>query len=175
MRASGMSTKTPSDGNGNEADTPAPPSGAAPIELLQPFERTAFRAMDLLHRRALPLTEWWLRTIGAGWMTIGSRNMMVPIGLERLKGLSYDDGILLVSNHRSFFDLYMLMLLLHRHTPLRQPVLCPVRADFFYQSAAGVLVNLLIGGGRMFPPFFREQSKANFNKWALERVVGELK
>src|SRR5262249_13550031 len=31
-----------------------------------------------------------------------------------------------------------------------------------------------VGGGRMFPPFFREQSKADFNKWALERVVDEL-
>src|SRR5436309_3381939 len=139
MRASGMSTNTPSDGNQAAA---SPPSDVAPIELLEPFERTAFRAMDLLHRRALPLTEWWLRTIGAAWMTVGSRNMMVPIGLERLQGLNYDDGILLVSNHRSFFDLYMLMLLLHRHTPLRQPVLCPVRADFFYQRAAGVVVNL---------------------------------
>lgn len=147
---------------------------APPLALLRPFERTAFRAMDFLHRRALPVTELWLRTIGAGWMTVGSRNMMHPVGLERLRGLSYDDGILLVSNHRSFFDLYMLMLLLHRHTPLRQPVLCPVRADFFYQRAAGVLVNLVIGGGRMFPPFFREPSKAEFNKWALERVVEEL-
>jgi len=146
----------------------------APLELLQPFEHTAFRAMDFLHRRALPATEWWLRTVGAGWMTLGSRNMMHPVGLERLKGLRYEDGILLVSNHRSFFDLYMLMLLLHRHTPLRQPVLCPVRADFFYQRAAGVVVNLLIGGGRMFPPFFREPQKADFNKWALERVVREL-
>jgi 1-acyl-sn-glycerol-3-phosphate acyltransferase len=147
---------------------------APPVKLLEPFERATFTAMDLLHRHALPVTEAWLRTIGAGWMTIGSRNMMIPLGLERLRGLKFDDGILLVSNHRSFFDLYMLTLLLHRYTPLRQPVLCPVRADFFYQRWPGVLVNLLIGGGRMFPPFFREQSKQDFNKWALQRVVDEL-
>jgi 1-acyl-sn-glycerol-3-phosphate acyltransferase len=146
-----------------------------PVEVLTPFERFSFRTMDLLHRRALPLTEAWLRHVTVGWMTVGSRQMMIPLGLERLKGLRYQDGILLVSNHRSFFDLYMLMLLLHRHTPLRQPVLCPVRADFFYEQAAGVLVNLLIGGGRMFPPFFRDPAKAEFNKWALDRVVSELK
>ena len=148
---------------------------SAPLQLLTPFERLSFQLMDVLHRRALPVTEAWLRTIGAGWMTLGSRNMMVPLGLERLKGLRFDDGILLVSNHRSFFDLYMLTLLLHRHTELRQPVLCPVRADFFYQRWPGVLVNLLIGGGRMFPPFFREQSKQDFNKWSLTRVVDEIK
>jgi 1-acyl-sn-glycerol-3-phosphate acyltransferase len=151
------------------------PLDPPPVELLTPFERAAFRAMDLLHRRALPLTERWLRTVSVGWMTLGSRHMMVPLGLERLKGLRYQDGILLVSNHRSFFDLYMLMLLLHRHTELRQPVLCPVRADFFYQRAAGVVVNLLVGGGRMFPPFFREPQKGEFNKWALERVAEELR
>jgi 1-acyl-sn-glycerol-3-phosphate acyltransferase len=50
-----------------------------------------------------------------------------------------------------------------------------VRADFFYQRWPGVLVNLIIGGGRMFPPFFREASKADFNKWSLERVVLEIK
>jgi 1-acyl-sn-glycerol-3-phosphate acyltransferase len=146
-----------------------------PLERLTLFERNTFRAMDLLHRRAKPLTERWLRWVSAGWMTLGSRNMMIPIGLERLKGLTFDDGILLVSNHRSFFDLYMLALLLHRHTPLRQPVLCPVRADFFYKSWPGLAVNLLVGGGRMFPPFFREQTKQDFNKWALQRVVDELK
>jgi 1-acyl-sn-glycerol-3-phosphate acyltransferase len=146
-----------------------------PVELLEPFERFTFQAMDFLHRRALPLTEVWLRTIGASWMTLGSRNMMIPIGLERLRGLKFDDGILLVSNHRSFFDMYMLTVLLHRYTVLRQPVLCPVRADFFYQSFPGMLVNLFVGGGRMFPPFFREQSKQDFNKWALKRVVDELK
>src|SRR6266702_422469 len=83
----------------------------APVQLLDPFERVTFTAMDLLHKHALPVTEAWLRTIGAGWMTLGSKNMMVPLGLERLKGLKFDDGILLVSNHRSFFDLYMLTLL----------------------------------------------------------------
>ena len=175
MRASAMSNTPPTPPTDEPTGSaPADEGDAPPLELLQPFERTAFRAMDLLHRRALPLTEWWLRTVGAGWMTLGSRNMMQPVGLEWLAGLRYDDGILLVSNHRSFFDLYMLMLLLHRHTPLRQPVLCPVRADFFYQHLSGVLVNLLIGGGRMFPPFFREPQKADFNKWALERVVAEL-
>ncbi len=151
---------------------PLPPP---PIGLLTPFERVTFRAMDLLHRYGLGFTERWLRTVSVGWMTLGSRNMMTPLGLERLAGLKYEDGILLVSNHRSFFDLYMLMLLLHRHTELRQPVLCPVRADFFYQRAAGVAVNLLVGGGRMFPPFFREPHKNEFNKWALDRVAEELR
>jgi 1-acyl-sn-glycerol-3-phosphate acyltransferase len=148
---------------------------APPLARLEPFERAAVRSMHFLHRHARGLTELWLRNVSANWMTIGSRNMMHPVGLERLRGLRYTDGILLVSNHRSFFDLYMLSVLLHRHTELRQPVLCPVRADFFYRRPLGVAVNLIVGGGRMFPPFFREREKSDFNKWALDHVAAELR
>ena len=147
----------------------------APLDHLQPFERASFRAMDFLHRRARGLTEFWLRNVSASWMTIGSRHMMRGIGMERLHGLKYSDGILLVSNHRSFFDLYMLTLLMHRHTELRQPVTCPVRADFFYRRPLGVAVNLIVGAGRMFPPFFREPEKQDFNRWAIEHVADELR
>jgi 1-acyl-sn-glycerol-3-phosphate acyltransferase len=148
---------------------------APPTKVLSPYERFTFRIMDSLNRYAQPLTERYLRTVSTAWMTLGSRHMMHPVGLERLAGLRFEDGILLVSNHRSFFDLYMLTLLLHRFTPLRQPVLCPVRADYFYTRLDGLFVNLFVGGGRMFPPFFRDPSKADFNKWALDRVVAELK
>jgi 1-acyl-sn-glycerol-3-phosphate acyltransferase len=154
---------------------PPPPAGDPPLDALTLFERVTVRTMDTIYRRALPWSERWLRTVGVAWMTLGSRNMMHPVGLERLRGVSFDDGVLLVSNHRSFFDLYMLTLLMHRYTELRQPVLCPVRADFFYQQWSGVLVNLIVGGGRMFPPFFRDQSKQDFNKWALARVCEELR
>jgi 1-acyl-sn-glycerol-3-phosphate acyltransferase len=158
-----------------ESDGPTTDLDPPPTQSLTAFERGAVVAMDTLYRRAKPWTERWLRGVSARWMTLGSFRMMHPVGLERLAGLKYSDGILLVSNHRSFFDLYMLTVLLHRFTPLRQPVLCPVRADFFYQRWAGVAVNVLVGGGRMFPPFFREAQKQAFNKWALERVAAELR
>ncbi len=151
----------------------APP----PLDDLEPFERRVVQLLEWMHRhpRIRGLTERWLRTVSVGWMTFGSRHMLEAHGIERLAGLGYDDPILLVSNHRSFFDLYMLALLLHQRTPLRQPILCPVRADFFYQRLDGLLVNVLVGGGRMYPPFFREQSKQGFNRWALDRVAAELR
>lgn len=131
--------------------------------------------MDALQRRALSATEAWLRTVTVGWMTAGSRHMMYPLGLERLRGLQPSDGILLLSNHRSFSDLYMLLVLLDRFTDLRQPALCPVRADFFYQKPLGAVVNLLVGAGRMFPPFFREPEKGPFNRWSLARLTQVLR
>jgi 1-acyl-sn-glycerol-3-phosphate acyltransferase len=153
----------------------SPEVGPPPLAALTRFERRSFLLMESLYRRARPATELWLRQVSERWMTLGSQHLVVPRGIERLAGLTRQDGILIVSNHRSFFDMYMLMRLLHRHTDLRQPVLCPVRGDFFYERPAGVVVNLFVGGGRMFPPFFRDPHKVDFNKWALAYVAAELR
>lgn len=131
--------------------------------------------MDALYRRVKPAGDGWLHWVSESWMTLGSGRLVVPLGLERIAHLTPQDRVLLVSNHRSFFDMYMLLIAIHRKLALRQPVMCPVRGDFFYDRPAGMAVNLLVGGGRMFPPFFREPAKAEFNKWALARVVEELK
>jgi len=157
------------------ATQPLEELGPPPLDALTPFERRTFMTMEAIYRRALPVSEWWLRAVSAKWMTFGSFRMMHPVGLERLNGLRFDDAILLVSNHRSFFDMYMLLLLLHRFTELRQPPMCPVRSDFFYTHAGGPAVNLLVGAGRMFPPFFREPAKQDFNRWALAVVINHLR
>ncbi len=160
----------------NQPPPPAPtPAGPPPLEALSPFERGAVRAMDALYRRARPLTEAWLRNVSEQWMHLGSYNMVHTVGTERLAGLTRNDRILLVANHRSFFDTYMLTLYMGRRAGLNQPVLAPVRGDFFYERPLGVAVNLLVGGGRMFPPFFRDPHKGDFNKWALARLADELR
>lgn len=157
----------------------APPDATSaaepPIDLLTPFERWTFRLMHHLQRDVKPVGDLWLRHVTQRWMDLGSSRMMIPVGLERLAKVTPQDRILLVANHRTFADLYMLLLLLRRFTPLQQRVLCPVRADFFYENLAGVAVNLLVGGGRMFPPFFREPSKLPFNRWSLQRISSVLR
>ena len=152
-----------------------PRHGAAPLSLLAPFERRAFQFMELLVHRGRRLSEGYSRYIGANWIWLGVGNIFEVHGLSRLAGLTREDPILLVSNHRSFFDLYLLFTALYRMTPLKQPVFCPVRGDFFYQRPLGVAVNLLAGGGRMYPPFFREPGKVEFNRWALAEVVALLR
>ena len=147
-----------------------PRDGGPPIELLDPFERVAFRFMSALVHQGHALSEGYSRFVGANWIWAGVGNVLEVHGLERIAHLSSRDGVLLVSNHRSFFDLYLLFTALYRFTTLHQPVYCPVRADFFYQRPLGIAVNLLAGGGRMYPPVFREPAKAPFNKWAVGEV-----
>ena len=154
---------------------PAGDAAHAPLALLDPFERTAFRFMDTLVQEGSALSVGYSRWVGQNWIWAGIGNRFEIHGLERLAGVRPTDGVLLVANHRSFFDLYLLFTALYRYTPLRQPVYCPVRADFFYQKPLGILVNLLAGGGRMYPPVFREPTKAAFNKWSVARVVELLR
>src|SRR5205814_4457109 len=99
-------------------------------------------------RRAQWATEPYMRIFGSAWMWASVSRITRAYGLERLRGVRPDQGILLVSNHRTYFDLYLLCVQLHHATPLHQPVYCPVRADFFYERPLGMLVNLVVGGGR---------------------------
>ena len=148
-----------------------PRSAEPPLHLLEPFERAAFRAMHALEERGMTITEPYLRGFGSAWMWLTIHRVATVHGLERLAGVRADQSILLVANHRTYFDLYALGVLLHQKTPLHQPVFCPVRADFFYERPLGVLVNLVVGGGRMFPPVFRDPAKADFNKWSVNHLV----
>lgn len=153
----------------------APALGPPPLHLLAPFERRAFHVIEGIYRRARPLTEEYHRLISERWMNWGSARLVVPYGVDRIRHLQPSQSILLVANHRSFFDLYMLGLAMRRCLGRRFPMVCPVRADFFYERPAGVAVNLAIGGGRMFPPIFRDPAKHEFNRWALDWLAAQLR
>jgi 1-acyl-sn-glycerol-3-phosphate acyltransferase len=47
----------------------------------------------------------------------------------------------------------------------------PVRSNFFYETTTGVLVNYLLSLGAMYPPIFRDRSKASLNKDAVDRLI----
>jgi 1-acyl-sn-glycerol-3-phosphate acyltransferase len=145
---------------------------APPIELLDPIERRTFRAMELLARGARPAVDTFLTTVGQAWVWGGIGNVLEVHGLERLASVPGDAGVLLVSNHRSFFDLYILSAILYRRSHLRHGIFCPVRADFFYRTPLGIVVNMLAAAGRMYPPLFREGGdKVEWNRWAMAETA----
>jgi 1-acyl-sn-glycerol-3-phosphate acyltransferase len=93
------------------------------------------------------------RTIGAGWIQLCTYNLMNVYGLEHLEAVSHERPLLLVANHRSFFDMYTVSSVLFRRTRWRKALFFPVRGRFFYQSPLGSLVNMLMGWWSMYPPF----------------------
>ncbi len=117
------------------------------------------------------LQNAFLRTVGYTWIRAILAKRCFTEGLDRITKLDPDRGVLMASNHRTFFDQYgMLMSIWMGPTPWAQRLYFPVRSNFFYERPLGLAVNYLVGAGAMYPPIFRQTARAALNKDALERV-----
>ncbi len=152
---------------------------AEELAVLSWFEHFAFRLVGRMNRgRWKRFWTWCQSTFGAGWIHLASYNITRVYGLENVEVASRDRPILLVSNHRSFFDMYTVSTALFRGTTWRKQLFFPVRGRFFYDSPLGLLVNLIMGWWSMYPPFFAAGSnprpgKREFDKYSL-RLLTDL-
>lgn len=154
------------------------PSGRPSPEQLAPLtrvERAAFRIADALAAPSLsPLPAAYNSVVmGALLWACGSRRFHVK-GLEHVASLGKDASVLLVANHRSFFDFFSITAILHWRTGLTKRMFFPVRQSFFYDHPLGPAVNLAMSGMRMFPPIMRDDDKKAFNQYSIERCIAEL-
>lgn len=125
------------------------------LAVLSGFERFAFRFVRCMNQGKWK--RFWTfcqRTLGAGWIHLSTYNIMNVYGLENVEAASRERPILLVANHRSFFDMYAVSTVLFRGTKWRKQLFFPVRGRFFYQSPLGLFVNLVMGWFSMYPAFF---------------------
>ena len=156
---------------------PAPDAAPTTEELsvLNATERTAFRLVRAMNRGGWKrFWTFFQRHIGSLWIYLATYNLMNVRGLENIESTDTERPLLLVSNHRSFFDMYTVASVLFRRT--RRPInlYFPVRAKFFYDNPIGWFVNLVMGWWAMYPPFFREQNEAekrNFDKFSVRELV----
>ena len=145
------------------------------LEPLTRFERASFRLADLLAAPMLtPLSANWNSVVmGALIYSCGSRRFNIQ-GLDNLAPYGKKDSILLVANHRSFFDFFTITALLYWRTKLTKRIFFPVRQNFFYDHPLGPAVNFAMSGMRMFPPVMRDKEKKAFNTYSVRRCVEEL-
>ncbi len=115
------------------------------------------------------------RVVGSTWVEYGVRNLRRVYGSERLPQLPTDASAIIVSNHRSFFDLYVITGYLMRYSGLRQRIMFPVRSKFFYDSMTGFALNGLMSFFAMYPPVFRERSRASLNVATLDETARMLR
>ena len=114
------------------------------------------------------------RTVGVFWITQATRNLHHAHHIERLRPLLPDKSFILVSNHRSFFDLYVLTATL-LSWGMRQRIVFPVRSNFFYDTPAGFIVNGAMSFFAMYPPLFRDKKRAPLNALGLSELAGLLR
>ena len=160
-----------------EVDEAALAPAAAELAVLSPFERLAFRLTWRMNRgRWKRLWTLCQRTLGAGWIHLSTYNLMRVEGLEHVEAAERERPLLLVANHRSFFDMYVVSTVLFRRTGWRKQLFFPVRGRFFYDKPWGLLVNFVMGWWSMFPPFFAggdnpKLDKREFDKFSMRLLV----
>jgi 1-acyl-sn-glycerol-3-phosphate acyltransferase len=118
--------------------------------------------------------RFWQRWVVTPLVGLFIRGRLRVHGMERLDGVRPDVPILLVANHRTFFDLFILGWILIRHHRLGRQVSFPVRSNFFYETPLGLLMGVLFTGGSMFPPFFRSAEKKAMNRLSLGILLEKL-
>ncbi len=132
------------------------------------MERFCFRLAHRMNQgRWKRFWTFCQRTIGAGWIQLCTYNLMKVYGLEHVESVSHERPLLLVANHRSFFDMYTVSSVLFRRTRWRKALFFPVRGRFFYQSPLGSFVNMVMGWWSMYPPFFYANEKRPFDKYSM--------
>jgi 1-acyl-sn-glycerol-3-phosphate acyltransferase len=114
---------------------------------------------------------WFQSHIGGRWIAWITKRQLEVDGLDQVEATSRNRPLLLVANHRSLFDLYVVMSVLFDRLPGWRAINFPVRGRFFYQTPAGVFLNFIAAWWSMWPPFFHTVKKRRFDQWALAELV----
>jgi 1-acyl-sn-glycerol-3-phosphate acyltransferase len=137
-------------------------------------ERLAFRFADYFNRKLRWLAFFWNRTWMVFVLLMTAARRVEAYDVQRIQHLQRSDRLVMVCNHMSFFDYFVVMHVLFKMTNLSSRILFPVRSDFFYTRYLGIFVNLLMSGMAMFPPIMRDANKRAFNDYAIDRIDAEL-
>lgn len=147
-----------------------------PFSTLTWFERFAFRAMRFFNQGGGSGFAWFCqRFLITPLVGRFVKNRLTVHGREHLDALPRDAPVLLVANHRTFFDLFILGWVFMSDSRLRRRVSFPVRSNFFYEHALGLFLGVFATGGSMFPPFFRSAGKKAMNRVSLEILLEKLR
>lgn len=138
--------------------------------LLSPAERIAYAIAARANRGNLTkrAATAYLRGFARRLVSACSSNLLHTKGVENLSALAPDRGVLVASNHRSFFDLYVISDQMLRSCAWIDSLYFPVRSEYFYTHASGTVVNASMSALAMYPPIFRDPAKRPLNEHAVK-------
>jgi 1-acyl-sn-glycerol-3-phosphate acyltransferase len=138
---------------------------------LSPIERVQIAA---IRRTFEPGTadraiRWCQRTIGCQWITAATHRLRHVHNEDLLPSWNPRQSYILATNHRSFFDLYVITGHLVKRG-LKHRLVFPVRSEFFYDHPLGLAVNGIMSFFAMYPPVFRDRKRAALNLVGLDEL-----
>ena len=143
-------------------------------EDLTRLEKVAVALGKLANERPIGkrMQTTWMRTASWWWIRPTLIRRVYTENLDRLQGYTPERGTLMVSNHRSFFDQYAIMLAMwSTRVHWARDITFPVRANFFYENPVGIAVNAVVTGNAMYPPIFRQKERTKLNDESLEAIA----
>jgi 1-acyl-sn-glycerol-3-phosphate acyltransferase len=110
------------------------------------------------------------RGLGTRWIHWATCNLRHSHHMNRVPKLAPNESCIVVCNHRSFFDLYIVVMELLRYG-LRQRIAFPVRSNFIYDNPLGLVINGAMSFFAMYPPIFRDRARAELNLSGLDELA----
>ena len=145
-----------------------------PMALLSATERFWYRVADAFARRFATVGVIWNFVFMVNIVRLVAVRRLVIDGLEHATALRPDDRVVLVCNHRSFFDYFVVGAMMYTRTTAPKRVMFPVRSPFFYDTVLGGMINGALAGFTMFPPIVRDGARSAWNKFASDRMIEGL-
>jgi 1-acyl-sn-glycerol-3-phosphate acyltransferase len=146
-----------------------------PAEALAPlsrFERTALRVAAAQNRgRAKRVWTAIGRQTGARAVMALTRRQLHIDGWEHIEAADHARPLLLLANHRTMLDFFVISALLYRKSPWMRAMHFPVRSRHAYEGMGGVMLNQLAACWSAFPPFFRRSDTVATDTWALDLLT----
>lgn len=142
---------------------------------LLPKEKFHFRVVDAINRGTLlpPLASLYNAHISRFWVECFVRNHVVEHGFDNFRRIDPNRGVFLVANHRTFYDMFTIMGRLYTLFGNHHRICFPIRSPFFYDTLAGMFVNLTLACGAMYPPIIRDPKRKAWNSFAME-ILAEV-
>jgi 1-acyl-sn-glycerol-3-phosphate acyltransferase len=151
------------------------------------IEPTPSAGLTGFTRVAVPLLGWWntsprcqrlvmafVRNVSHRWIQAAMSNRLVVEGEAHVRSMAPTRGVLMVANHRTFWDMYIATSVVGARNGFIQRLHFPVRSRFFYTNPLGVGINLAVAGGAMWPAMFGGFDRHGRNAAAIAAVVRAL-
>ena len=143
---------------------------------LSGFERFAVGSITALNQNAFTkyLSFAFTRYVSQPWIMLLEGKRIQITGGEHVAKLDPPKGVLLVSNHRTMWDMYVACSVWLTLNDRYWRMYFPVRRTFFYTHPVGWLVNLGISAGGMWPPMDQTLDRSGRTAAGLEALAGVL-
>ncbi len=146
------------------------------LAALTPFERRALRHAAAQNRGARK--RFWMavgRQTGARLVRGLVARQLEVTGWEHVERADHARPLLLLANHRTVLDFFVVSALFYQRARWMQAMHFPVRSRHCYENVGGVMINQAAACWSAFPPFFRRPDAAVADQWALDLLVAWCK